>query len=447
MNTNCDNKFYDVTISDLIPLILKQWRKIFLIGIMIAVAFGLFKLIPIYIAADNFEKNPASVTKYEEEKKLLQGSIKKTQSEIEFKENELKESIYYNLEPTMITRGFISFYIDTPMIDKDFGYQQNLVNFYVSYFESGEICNNIATQLDEYIKPEYLTQLVKTKTDYANGLSSFNIYVMGSNRDQTYEIMQLIKQAVYDKKDDVSSILTEHTISMISEDITVVSDAKVKKDQLFQSEGLEALKSKLNDKKSLLQNIESTYVTKKDALLSGLIFGLIGLIFGMVLSMVYYAVVVIFSSKIKTRNQIESNYGVDVLGEFVQKHKKFNKLDALISNLSKEPYDFTKEETNRIIANNMIAMSKSKKILIVGCKDIPNVNQICDGISSCKILMDYELSFIDKPLSNSETLATMLNCGSVIIIAKKNKTTLEELQNAIHIVDNYKKDFVGVILA
>jgi hypothetical protein len=447
MNTNCDNKFYDVTINDLIPLTLRHWRKILLVGIVIAVALGLYKFIPLNNTANEFINDATKLSEYEADKKLLQESVEKIQSEVKIKEKELEESIYLNLDPALVTRGFISFYLDTPIKDDALGYQQNLVNSYVSYFESGEIYDDIANQLDEYIKPVYLAQMIKTKTDYANGISSFNIYVMGSNNAQTDEIMQLIKQAVYNKKTDFCNIVTEHSISLVSENITVVADTKVKKDQEFQTEGYEALTSKLNEKKSELQSIESEYITKEYALLSGAIFGFVGLLCGMLLAIIYFTAVVIFSNKIKTRKQIIGNYSVDVLGEYIQENKKNNKIDIFISKLAKEPYDLSIDEINQVIANNILAISKSNKILILGCKDITNTEEVFESVSSCEILKNYAIKYNDKSLNNPDTLSDILSCDAVITIVKKNKTTLDELQNAIYTFDKYNKEFIGIILA
>jgi hypothetical protein len=447
MNTNCDNKFYDVTIKELIPLTLKHWRKIILVGMVIAIGLSLFRFIPLYNTANEFQQDPTMVTEYEAEKRLLQESVEKIKNEVKLKEKELEESIYLNLDPTMITRGFLSFYLDTPIKDDALGYQQNLVHSYVSYFESGEIYNSIANQLDEYVNPVYLAQMIKTKTDYANGISSFNVYVMGSNNEQTDEIMQLIKQAVYSKKSDVSSIVTEHSISLVSENITVVADTKVKKDQDFQTEGYDALKSKLNKQETKLQNHESEYVTKKSALFSGLIFGLIGLIGGILLATGYFTVAAIFSNKIKSRKQIIDNYNVDVLGEYIPDTQKRKKIDVFISKLAEEPYDISINEIHRIVANNIIALSKSNRILILGSKDISNVVKVFEDLSTCGILKDYTIGYNDSPLNNPDTLANILKSEAVILVVKKNKTTLDELQNTIYTIKRYNKEFIGIILA
>lgn len=438
MNTNCENKFdnetIDMTISDLIPLTLKRWRKILLTGIIIAVALGMVKFIPLY--------NAATVTDNEDANKLVQKSVEQIQSQINLKENELKESIYYNLEPSIVTSGFISFYIDTPSQDVGLGDQKNLVNSYVTYFDSGEIYNTIANQLSDYIKPEYLAQIVQAKADYENGLNSFNVYVMGSNKEQVNNIMQLLKQEVYNKKTEVSSIVSEHSIRLVSENVTVITDPQITIDKQFQTDSINNLKTKLEEKKSELKTI----VTKKHALVTGLIFSLIGLLCGIALSATYYFVVIAFSNKVKSRNQMINHYGLDVLGEFNQEHKSNNKLDVIISKLAGEPYDISRGEMNLIIATNIMAMSKSKKILIVGSKCISNIEKIFDDIATCHVLKDYNIRMNDKPINNAETLANVLNYDSVIVIVKKNKTSLGELKNFIYKIEKYKKDFVGVIL-
>ncbi len=442
MNTNCENKFYDITIYDLFPLVLKKWRKILLIGLIVAVVFGLYKFIPLLNIANNDQLLATQVI----EKELLQDSINEIQEEVNLKEKELKESIYYNLEPSMITKGIVSYYIDAPIQDEALGFQSDLVYLYVDYFNSGEIYKVVAKQLSDDIKPVYLSQIIKAEANGTNAPSSFNIFVMGASSKQTNEILQLIKQEINNKQSEFSNLVSEHTSKLTSENIVVVSDSKVLDDQNFQTNRYEALKTELNDKKSQLQNIEAQVNTIKDAVISGLLYSLIGLLAGIVLAMIYYFITVNLSNNIKSRKQIIINYGLEVLGELIQKNNKSNRLDMLISKLAREPYGLSTEEINRIIANNIIAMSKSKNILIVGCKDIINTEIIFEGISSCDILMDYKVGFSDKPLHTSETLSNVLKCDSIILIVKKNKTSLDELQNAIHTVNKYNKDLVGTIL-
>lgn len=446
MNTNYENKFYDVTIKELLALTLKQWRKILFIGLIFAVVIGLYKFIPVYKIANNDQLKPTKVIENENEKALLQESINKKQSEINRKEKELKESIYYNLEPTMITQGVLSFYIDTSIKDENLDYQNNLVYAYASYFDSGEIFNKVSAQLSEYISPVYLKQIVKTETNYADEIGFLKIYVWGSNKTQVNEIFQLLKKEVYNYQSQVSNIVSEHKIKLVSGNITVVTDTQVKTDKELQEEGLKTLKYELNEKKTQLQNLESNSISKRNALKLGLKFGFIGLFVGIILAMLYYAAIIIFTNKIKSRKQIVNNYGVDVLGEYILERKKIKKLDIIISKFACEPYDASKEEMNLIIAENIIAMSKTKKILIVGCKDIKNTEKIFNCISSNDILKELELSCSDKSMYNSETLSKVLDSGSIIIIVKKNKTSLDELNDAVHTVNNYQKDFLGVIL-
>lgn len=446
MNTNYENKFYDVTIKELLALTLKQWRRILLIGLIFAFVIGLYKFIPVYKIANNDQLKTTKVIENENEKAQLQESINKKQFETNRKEKELKESIYYNLEPTMITQGVLSFYIDTPIKDEDLGYQNNLVYAYAYYFDSGEIYNNVSTQLSEFISPIYLKQIVKTETNYADKIAFLKIYIWGSNKTQVNEILQLLKKEVYNYQSQVSNIVSEHTIKLVSENTTVVTDTQVKTDKELQEEGLKTLKSELDEKKSQLQSLESNSISKRNALKLGLKFGFVGLFVGIILAMLYYAVIIIFTNKIKSRKQIVNNYGVDVLGEYIREPKNIKKLDIIISKFAYEPYDVSKEEMNLIIAENIIAMSKTKKILIVGCKDIVNIEEIFNGITSSNILKELEMSFSDKLMNNSETLSKVLDSGSIIIIVKKNKTSLDELNDAVHTVNNYQKDFLGVIL-
>lgn len=439
MNANCQQERYDVQINDLLPQVLKKWRIILLIGIIMAVLFGLFRVTPLYniVSSDALYSGDAA------ERELLQKSVSRLQSEVALKEQELKESIYYNLEPSMITRGYISYYVDAPLNIESLGYQRSLVSLYAAYFNSGEIYNKVANKLNEFIKPVYLSQIVKVETKEP---SSFNIYVMGTNKKQADEIMQLLKQEIKNKQSEFSNLVVDHTVRLVFENIEVVSDSDVMDDQIFQNQRYEALKTELSDKIYQLQSIEPSANTTINTFVIGLKFALIGFFVGIALTIMYFSIIVILFNKIISRKQIINICKLDVVGEFIQEKYKKNKIDVLISKLADEPYNMPKEETNLVIANNIKAMSKSKKILIVGCKAVTNIEKIHDGISSCSLLKDYDISFSNKALSHNETLENVIAAGSVIIILKRNKTSLDELQNVICTIDNYKKDLVGVIL-
>jgi hypothetical protein len=72
---------------------------------------------------------------------------------------------------------------------------------------------------------------------------------------------------------------------------------------------------------------------------------------------------------------------------------------------------------------------------------------VFESVSSCEILKNYAIKYNDKSLNNPDTLSDILSCDAVITIVKKNKTTLDELQNAIYTFDKYNKEFIGIILA
>lgn len=444
MNGNYENKFYDVTIKELLALTLKQWRKILLIGLIFSISLGIYKITPVYKTKNNVQLKPTNVI--ENETALLQESIKKNQSEINKKEKELKESIYYNLESTMITQGVLSFYIDTKIKDENLGYQNNLVYAYSSYFDSGEIYNRVSEQLSQNVSPVYLKQIVKTETNY-DDVSFLKIYVWGSKETQVNEILQLLKAEVFNYQPKVSNIISEHTVKLVSENITIVSDTQVKTDKELQEEALTTLKLELDKKKAQLKSLEANSISEGNALKLALKFVFIGLFIGIILAILFYAAIIIFTNKIKSKKQILNNYNIDVLGEYIQGRKNFKKLDALLSKFAGEPYNISLEEMNLIIANNIIAISKTEKVLFVGCKDIIDIEKIFNGIYSSDILKELEMDFSNNTINNSETLSKIRDHGSIVLIVKKNKTSLDELYDAVHTINNYQKDFLGVILA
>jgi|LSQX01.3.fsa_nt_gb hypothetical protein len=429
MNTRHEKRFYDITLRELVFQILKRWRSILIFGLICAIALCGINVARIV------KNNSQSLS--QEDKVKLQDTINKLQSQTIKEEKELNESIYFNLDPTVITDGMLTFYMKAGSDDEENTNHKNIMYAYVTYLESDEFCSKITEQMSKKIPPEYIGDLLKTETDFNNKLNFLKIHIYGDNEADVVNLIELVKQEIYKYQTKVSGIVKDHNVYLVSEEIKIISDDRVKQDREWKEQYLATLKTELENTKSQL------LASGRSIQLSDLKHAIIGFIAGILLAALFYSAIIIFSSKVKSSNQLINCFDIKILGQFTTKPK--NKLDALINKFGSYPF-VPREEMSSIIAFNIAALAKTKKILIMRSRNINSVEEVFNGTLSCDILRDYEINYCNSLLYDSTTLANLLDTESVIVVLKLNKTSLDEVQNILNTITNYKKDLIGVIL-
>ena len=222
MKENVQNPFYDVTIFELIVLTLKNWRKILLTGLTFALALAVFQLVPL-ISIQNNQKlkndfNSQNRMKISE----LKQDVEKLQSELDKRKDELKDSIYYNIDPISVVKETMTFYVNSPQIKKENSYVKDLIFAYTAAFNSDEIYTEISNKLETNINPEYLKQIIKAESNYDNDTGFFNVYIIGNSEQQVEEIGSILSTTLLNRKDLIAEMISEHSIKLFSNGISVV---------------------------------------------------------------------------------------------------------------------------------------------------------------------------------------------------------------------------------
>jgi capsular polysaccharide biosynthesis protein len=442
---NCDNLFYDITIKELAAQTLRHWRSILAAGLILAVVVGLYKSVPVYIRAADKELAAASLEAYEEEKAILGQEVERAQSLVDEKERQFENYIYYNLEWTMIQQGCLSFYINTPLTDETVYYQKNLVYAYISLIDSGQIQNTIAETLGGDIEAEDLKKIIKSESD-PDAPGFLNIYIYGLNDQQVSQIMELVKQQLIASQASIASAVVPHSIALVSEDISVVSDEDLRDALKDEKDNLSTLKSNLSEKQAQYNAMDYPSVSMMGGFVSGMKYGLAGLFGGIILLILFYACCIILSDKVKSRKQLKDSYGINVLGEYIHRFKKQNSLDRYFSKMAGEPSGVPQDEMDRIIAQNIEAISDADRILLLGCEHVPDMQPLQDRLSACGILKGRKISTALDAVNKSDSLSGIFDAEAVVIIAKKDKTPLAELKMLKDTIDTYRKVFIGDIL-
>ena len=167
---------------------------------------------------------------------------------------------------------------------------------------------------------------------------------------------------------------------------------------------------------------------------------------GIFASAFLFAVLVIFSSKVKSSKQLKNNYSIHIIGELFNEKSNKNPFDRFLNSFLSKAYNLERSEMYKIIANNIVATAKSNNILIAFGKGVNNIDEIHKNVASQKKLDDFSVNCSTHDFYRAETLEKINNAETVILVVKNNKTSLEDLFDNINLINEYGKDFAGVIV-
>ena len=431
--------FFDVSIGELFFLAVRQWRKILILGFAAAILLGAYKFLPLYIRADTL-----SVTEREEAKDSLEQMVARLEREYEMKEKELAESIYYNIESSMIIQGTSLFYIDAPAdeFEQKIERQKDLLFTYRTFFDSGEIYNSVADKLNTYVEPEYLKQIVSTKIDTESSSGCLKIHVIGYDRAKVNEIMQRINEEVLVKKSDIGQIVFPHAIRQVLSSITIISNEDLKEDKERETDNLNRIKTELDGKTAELQAFSPGLPTFRAAVVLGVKCAAVG----MLLAVLLFAALIIFSNKIISKTQLADAFSFPVAGHYITSNKKKNKFDLWVSRRLHEPYGLSKEALSLVVASNIAGYAKAGSLLLLPCRKISGLADLRASVAGHDALKNISVDYCENSVDDGNTLALLGKADAVIIVAKRGGTSVNELRDVAGVVRSYKKDVLGLIL-
>jgi len=430
MVKNTDATFADISLKELLLLALKQWRKILCVGIILMILSGVF-----YFS-------------YEKPKKLEQ--IKTLESEIQTLQLNIDrdKNYYYNLSifyklPSPFYQGNLIFMVKNTGNNTNTNLEKSIIVAYMAnLMPESSIYSEINKSLIEPLyDPYFLYQVITTECNYEDGTNTFTIKLKHYNLDKSNEILNIIVKILQDRHQTINQNVGSHELILINKSINQVYNTNVINKVNEASKSIEVQESNLKQKQNNLFELQKSH----NIILSLLEYMGAGLFGGSILFYIFYCLYYLFSSKVKTVNQLRYNYSVESLGNIINDSK--NKFDNLISKKLGNPVDISFEEMIKIVSINISALNtNSQKILILGSENINETDKWLLTLLQNNNLKDYNIDFAKNAANRAETLEKISNSEAVIIVVKKLKTSLIELEMEFKIITSYGKKIIGVIL-
>ena len=252
------------------------------------------------------------------------------------------------------------------------------------------------------------------------------VSVYSNSKESCEKIESIVETHIQNKTASIDAILQK------LDSVSGVDTSYITNEQVKLSEDLNSVTTKLADLKSpknlsdaeksyyqyLLSGSETIEVSKNS--FSFMKNGIVGIGIGLVVLIIIYAILYMFSNKVHATEDFTS-IGLDILG-------------------------FLDDGSEKLLNTNIVSYMNLHKLnclfLNIDCeKSFSRVNNLVEGLDKSGIKV-----IIGNALKNNDDLEKMLNCDSVILVETAESSMIEDVIKMVQTVNRQQIHMIGYIM-
>lgn len=487
-----------IDLMTLLHYILRKWRSIIVVMLIVAVAANLYSV-------KKSMSEAASVSTAEEEvdieKQIENVKEELTADELEqvehlysmyeyysqlYQENKeyLEKSVLMQLNPNEIPTVMLNYQFKKDQSDEE------LANIFTMY-ENALLDEDTCTAIIQVFGEEYAntsvrelisvtdtengqnSDIIKLQNDKNSGILSIQIYA--GSEEQCDQVAEIVKKRVREYTEQLQQIFGTYTVNAISEQYYISSDSNL---NMQKSDAVNAV----NDAYTALKNISSGLSEKQMTYYNLLVkeskdqplvkedteatenvtanvqyismkFILIGLLAGMFLAVCWYAVVYIMTQTVKDVDEVKIITNLPVFGTVLGSNEngKRNIIDRWID--SWFAHD-KKSENNELLLTRishevaMLAGQKDKRNLLVACSESDqNLKKQADSLVEKLRELGMNVTSTDSLVSdNTEVLKQLESADSAVFVEQLMKSERNQIREAVELCRRCQVEVLGSVI-
>lgn len=451
----------ELNFHELLCYVLKKWRIIIIIAVIVALIAGASKIVTGLRNNTNDSVNlsgDALATKNNIENELidLQSDLEDLAPQIEYKKN----SILMNIDPFNAYEGAFVICVDTNyQINPSLSYQdaditKQIVSAYSAYLKSNEfysyIFDNSKYNKDIDGQVAYLAELINVSYDYDAATVSVRCY--GEKEARVQEIVELAQQAIEAKCPEIQDTVGSHECSIFMKFVGSVVDRDLAMKQKDNIKEVNDIEKRISDKQeeldALYTSAKPQVLSKSQILVSAIKGSVFGGIVGLGLAIVGFMVLGVLSNKM-WGDSAWSSFEIPIVGEvYLEKeHRKFEKADKWLAKVfGYASPDISTEKSAALSGTNVMATLKLR-----GTSSVAVISPLNSELGSRIVAgMNNENSsafrFAGDMLLDSAAIAKIADSEEVVLLADGGRIAVDEVNKIINLLGTWGKKLLGVIL-
>ena len=370
----------ELDLADLFWSVLGKWRRILLCGLVLALLLGAFSAGRSFVRLKDADylrdvqlRNNEAVRVYEINRKECEGQIARYSEDLEQQELYRSHSGLLALDSFHVYVCEGIYFVDTgssTIIDsltREPNYTQAIIAAYserLSSLDERQVLQN-AGQI--FSDPEIYNYrgFLNVSVDMESSTLRYKIY--GATEEQAIAIADAVKELVRDIMPEISRLICEHSIALLSERIALQSDPELAAMHADFETSMSETSLNLSAAMDLMETLESPEVENPSpavALRNAVMLALLGFAVGAFLWAVYEAFAFVVRGIVADPDDVTNRYGLRVLG-VIPRDKEKNALDRRITSHYGIPAGMGQAEGLRYAAVNLAEAAKGEKTLLL----------------------------------------------------------------------------------
>ena len=461
----------EIDLKDLLFAILRKWRTVLAVAVVLAVLLGGGKAFLAFRASRDVKGQTEKMDAYEREmdsyntaKESGEREIENINDDIQAQQKYMDESVLMNMSPYDVCEASADLFVKTDyqimpgMVYQNADYTDSILQAYQSAIGSAAFQENVALVVS--LEPQYLKELVSVRrgsfssgdaqnpgyTRYTNLLT---IQVRYSDKEKAQEILNSILADVTALQEPIATTIGPHTVSVVNQVVGSTVDMDLAKLQKDNRNAITDLQKSLTDKEDALKELkepQAPSVGMSAVVKTGVKYAVLGGILGVFAVAFCISAVFVMSDKVYAAKDIRKRYGLNLLGTLdVPGAKRKSGIDAWLARLEGRRAGVDATRSGELLAANVENYAGAcKKLLVTG---LVVENQLKDlGKMLQKELKDYELVVGANMLESAETLRKLPECDGVVLVEQEGFSSYADLTQEIEKVKSMDKPVVGCVV-
>jgi RNA-binding protein YhbY len=480
----------EINLVDMIWAVCLKWRSILACAVILAVLAGGF----------SYYRSVKSISALEEAEKVTSEDLIEDLTYEEMKTSEVylnykktyEELTYYNENAPLMKIDANNFYVGEVSYFFDNGYKLEypviaennnivaIVSAYKGMIGTQEFAQQVQQLLGDTNNASYAMELVDCDGEYAGtniiptqeerGVLSIAVYA--ADEETCVRLKELVKEVIETSKSTVLKQFGSHEVTVIKDIVNksssgeLLNKQKEKMDfaytcsnnmynmslkftpaqQSYLNKCIEEMDGMAEDVKEEEKELPTASVSKKMIVL--------GFLGGAFLMFVIWALIYIFSNRIRLEDNFETIFGSKLLGNvpISEKEKKwFRFIDSIFEKLRhfNQRYFDRDEALDMIAANVRIAMAKKdvKKVMLTGAAFGAEEKEIAEDLAERLKKDGIEILGVSSILYNAESLEKLVEIGQVVLVEKAEQSLYGEVEREIEICRQQEVNLIGCVVA
>lgn len=486
-----------IDLMTLLHYILRKWRSIIVVMLIVAVAANLYSV-------KKSMSEAAAVSTTEEvdiEKQIENAKEELTADELEqvehvysmyeynsqlYQESKeyLEKSVLMQLNPNEIPTVMLNYQFKKDQADEELS---NIFTMYENALLDEDTCTAIIQVFGEEYANTSVRELISV-TDTENGQNSdtikfqkdknsgiLSIQIYAGSEEQCEQVAEIVKTRVLEYTEQLQQIFGNYTVNAISEQYYISSESNL---NMQKSDAVNAV----NDVYTALKNISSGLSEKQMTYYNLLVnessdqtlvkedteetenmtanvqyismkYILIGLLAGMFLAVCWYAVIYIMTQTVKDVDEVKIITNLPVFGTVLRSNDngKRNIIDRWID--SWFAHD-KKSENNDLLLTRishevaMLAGQKDKKCLLIACSGSDqNLKKQADSLVEKLRELGMNVTSTDSLVSdNTEVLKQLESADSAVFVEQLMKSERNQIREAVELCRRCQVEVLGSVI-